>query len=40
MSKNTVLIVGSIALDTIETPFDKKQNIISFLFLVQILLNS
>ena len=28
MSKNTVLIVGSIALDTVETPFDKKHNII------------
>ena len=29
MSKNTVLIVGSIALDTVETPFDKKHNIIA-----------
>ena len=35
MSDNTVLVVGSIGLDTIETPTEKQENIIGELNLVQ-----
>mgnify|MGYP001312470726 CR=1 FL=1 len=28
MSRNSILIVGSIAIDTIETPFEKKSNVL------------
>ena len=36
MNQNSVLIVGSIALDSIETPYDKKADVVGGLSLIHI----